>query len=385
MRVLVVDDSRAMRRLERDVLAELAGVTVVEAEDGMEAIRRMRDESFQLDLILVDWTMPRMDGLTFVRHMKATPNLRSIPILMVTSCSDEARMRLAWKTGVDGYLLKPFTKELFLKAIVALRIELTDQVEPEASDEQGPAETSFLDSLPADLRSRIVNMSAVATVEAGQTILRAGEVPTHFCFLEEGKVTETRAPTAGAGGDQAAPAVRTHAAGACFGVTELMVGDPLRTDFVTAAPSRVGRMSREVFEGMLEKFSRISLALSRYLAFEARELEVTSSADDSDLAGRLEVLDLPTLVQAINLRQKSCVIELPEIQAEIVFRSGQVISVRKPGCEGEQAFYEIMEVNPQRFRVVVKPRDVRRNVHVPTTRLLLESVRVLDERRARER
>jgi two-component system chemotaxis response regulator CheY len=385
MRVLVIDDSRAMRRLERDVLSELPGVSVVEAGDGLEGIHRLRDEAFQLDLILVDWTMPRMDGLTFVRHLKATPNLRSIPILMVTSCSDEARMRLAWKTGVDGYLLKPFTKELFLKAIVALRIEFTDQVEPAAADESGPGEASFLETLPDDLRSRIVTMSAVEAIEEGRTLLKAGEVPTRFCFLEQGKVTETRAAAPEASRGQREASVRTHGPGACFGVTELMVGDPLRADFVTAAPSRVGRMSLEVFEGMLEKFSGISLALSRHLAFEARELEVTSSPDESDLAGRLDVLDLPTLVQAINLRQKSCVIELPEIQAEIVFSSGQVIAVSKPGGEGEQAFHEIMEVNPQRFRVVVEPRAVRRNVHLPTTRLLLESARLQDERRATER
>src|SRR5688572_11651540 len=101
MRVLIVDDSQAMRRLERDVLGEVEDVEIVEAEDGAAAIYKMRDLDFQVDLILVDWVMPRMDGLALVRHLKSTPNLRRIPVLMVTSISDEAKMREAWSAGVD--------------------------------------------------------------------------------------------------------------------------------------------------------------------------------------------------------------------------------------------------------------------------------------------
>ena len=118
--VLIVDDSRAMRRIERQVLSRLGGLEVHEAEDGVSAIYQLKALDFQVDLILVDWVMPRMDGITFVKMMKTSPNLSKIPILMVTSCSDEHMMGRAWETGVNGYLLKPFTKELFLQAILAL-------------------------------------------------------------------------------------------------------------------------------------------------------------------------------------------------------------------------------------------------------------------------
>ena len=95
MKVLIVDDSRAMRRLHREVLSELVEVDVVEAEDGVHAVYELQSIDFQVDLILVDWMMPRMDGLTLVRLLKSTENLRNIPILMVTSCSDERRMKEA--------------------------------------------------------------------------------------------------------------------------------------------------------------------------------------------------------------------------------------------------------------------------------------------------
>ncbi len=380
MRVLVVDDSKAMRRLESDVLRDLGGVEVVEADDGISAIHRMRDLGFQIDLILADWTMPRMDGLTFVRHVKRTPNLRQIPILMVTSCSDEAKMRLAWNTGVDGYLLKPFTKEHILKAIVALRIEFTNEIQSLIPDEPKSEGLSFLDDLPPDLRIRIVNMSALQHVRAGETVLRQGEVPKYFCFVEQGRVHELSVASPGGeaaiGGDGS---LRTYGPGGCFGVTELMAVDPLRNSFLTSIPSKVGRLSKEVFEGMLEKFPKISLILSKHLAAQASHVAVAGSDAESDLSGRLEVLDLPTLVQAVNLRQKTCVIELPDIGAEIVFLCGQVIAVRKPGCEGEEAFFQIMAMNPRHFRLTVKPKDAQRNVQLNTTRLLLESARYLDE------
>ncbi len=93
MNVLIVDDSRAMRRLHREVLSELAEVDVAEAEDGVQAIYELQSRNFQVDLILVDWMMPRMDGLTLVKLLKSNENLRRIPILMVTSCSDVRRMK----------------------------------------------------------------------------------------------------------------------------------------------------------------------------------------------------------------------------------------------------------------------------------------------------
>ena len=75
MVILIVDDSRIIRRIEREVLSGMSGVRTVEAEDGLAAVHQLQALDFQVDLILVDWMMPRMDGLTFVRHMKSHENL----------------------------------------------------------------------------------------------------------------------------------------------------------------------------------------------------------------------------------------------------------------------------------------------------------------------
>lgn len=382
MNVLIVDDSRAMRRLHREVLSEVVDVDVVEAEDGVQAIYELEARDFQVDLILVDWMMPRMDGLTLVRLLKSNENLQNIPILMVTSCSDERRMKEAWQAGVDGYLLKPFTKEIFLHALVALDPRQEVEETQDTVEEDRGEVSAFLDQLPTPMRRRMLDMSVVVSFEPEQAILYQGESVEYFYFVVKGKVEEHQR-TGGAGGGLA----RNYEKGECFAVTELIAGDPLRSNFRAATRARIGRVPRAAFEGMLVKFPEISVTLSRYLAAKARLLEMkgddgpdeTHASSESDISGRLEVLDLPSLVQAINLRQKTCEIVLPEMDAVISFVRGQIISVRHRNCEGTEAFYHIMEQKPSSFRLVVKSVDARRNIDVSTTQLLLDSAKYVDE------
>ena len=102
VKILIVDDSRAMRRIQRNVVSELGEVEILEAEDGLAAIHQLKAHDFHIDLILLDWMMPRMDGLTLVKLLKGNGNLNKIPILMVTSVSDERKISQAWRAGVDG-------------------------------------------------------------------------------------------------------------------------------------------------------------------------------------------------------------------------------------------------------------------------------------------
>lgn len=225
-------------------------------------------------------------------------------------------------------------------------------------------------------------MSVVVSFEPEQAILYQGESVEYFYFVVKGKVEEHQR-AGGAGGGLA----RNYEKGECFAVTELIAGDPLRSNFRAATRARIGRVPRAAFEGMLVKFPEISVTLSRYLAAKARLLEMkgddgpdeTHASSESDISGRLEVLDLPSLVQAINLRQKTCEIVLPEMDAVISFVRGQIISVRHRNCEGTEAFYHIMEQKPSSFRLVVKSVDARRNIDVSTTQLLLDSAKYVDE------
>ncbi len=106
MRILVVDDSAAMRRILRKHLQALGHTEVTEAADGPAALAAMA--ATPMDLVLTDCHMPGMTGLELVTMIRATPGWEAIPILMVTAVADKTNVLQAIECGVTDYLRKPF-------------------------------------------------------------------------------------------------------------------------------------------------------------------------------------------------------------------------------------------------------------------------------------
>ena len=118
MKVLIVDDSRAMRSVIGRLVKKL-GHETVEAGHGREALERLAEGP--VDVALVDWNMPLMNGLELVQAVRATPSLSNLPLLMVTSETELERVVAALQAGADEYLMKPFTdQELASKIALAL-------------------------------------------------------------------------------------------------------------------------------------------------------------------------------------------------------------------------------------------------------------------------
>jgi two-component system chemotaxis response regulator CheY len=109
--VLIVDASAAIRKILHGVLlqTDLMLGRVHEANDGYEALERMRTES--VDLVLSDIHMPNMDGLEFLKAMKANPSWNHIPVMMVTTEGSQDKVLQALKLGAAGYVKKPFTPD----------------------------------------------------------------------------------------------------------------------------------------------------------------------------------------------------------------------------------------------------------------------------------
>jgi two-component system chemotaxis response regulator CheY len=117
-RALVVDDSRAIRAMLRRLLQGL-GFEVSEAGDGAEALDRLRTGD-AVDLALVDWNMPVMDGLEFVKAMRADRRFADVVVLMVSSESDPAKVARALMKGADDYVIKPLTAEVLVQKLEVL-------------------------------------------------------------------------------------------------------------------------------------------------------------------------------------------------------------------------------------------------------------------------
>ena len=110
LNILVVDDSVTMRRIIINSLGKLGYKNVVEAVDGKDALGKMYTE--KINFIITDWNMPEMSGLDFVSALKEEASFKEIPVLMVTTRSIRDDVVIALKSGVDNYVVKPFTPEI---------------------------------------------------------------------------------------------------------------------------------------------------------------------------------------------------------------------------------------------------------------------------------
>lgn len=115
LKILAVDDSPTMRRIIVNTLKRAGYEDVAEAGDGKDALAKLKTEKF--DFIITDWNMPEMDGLTFVTTVRSDPELKALPILMVTTRSVKEDIMQAIKAGVNNYIVKPFTPETIAEKI----------------------------------------------------------------------------------------------------------------------------------------------------------------------------------------------------------------------------------------------------------------------------
>ncbi len=104
---LVVDDFSTMRRIVRNLLKELGFVNVQEAEDGVEALKKLHADPF--DFVVSDWNMPNMTGLELLQAIRADAKLKHLPVLMVTAEAKKENIIAAAQAGASGYVVKPFT------------------------------------------------------------------------------------------------------------------------------------------------------------------------------------------------------------------------------------------------------------------------------------
>ena len=122
-KALVVDDSRTMRRILAQHMRE-AGFEVYEAANGRDALARLRSDAGEISLVLVDWNMPQMNGLEFVKRVRGDPGFAAVRLMMVTTETEMERMVAALEAGADEYVMKPFTKEILfdkLRLLGAIR------------------------------------------------------------------------------------------------------------------------------------------------------------------------------------------------------------------------------------------------------------------------
>ena len=113
MNVLLVDDSKTARSLLKRIFVELGNWDILEAENGQVALDHL-NEVRSMDLICIDWNMPVMNGLEFLKKSKKNPNFSDTWMMMVTTETELSNIHKAMVSGANEYVMKPFTKDIIL-------------------------------------------------------------------------------------------------------------------------------------------------------------------------------------------------------------------------------------------------------------------------------
>jgi two-component system chemotaxis response regulator CheY len=125
MKALVIDDSKAIRSIVSRILKELH-FEVVDAADGREGLSKLV-ETPGIELVLVDWNMPNMNGLEFVQAVRGDQRWKDLRLMMVTTETEVEQMTRALEAGANEYVMKPFTKDVILGKLQLLGLECSTQ------------------------------------------------------------------------------------------------------------------------------------------------------------------------------------------------------------------------------------------------------------------
>lgn len=116
MKLIVADDSRLIRGIIEKTVASI-GFDAVQAGNGKEALDMLEADGKDINLVLLDWNMPLMNGIDVIKSMRKDDRFKKIPVLMISTESEDDRIQEAISAGAQGYLTKPFTGDKLIDAI----------------------------------------------------------------------------------------------------------------------------------------------------------------------------------------------------------------------------------------------------------------------------
>lgn len=112
--IMTADDSASVRQMVRFTLDQ-AGYDIVEAEDGRDALDKLK--STKVDMLLTDLNMPNMDGIELIRETRTDPQYKFMPIVMLTTESQDSKKQEGKKAGATGWIVKPFSPEQLVAVV----------------------------------------------------------------------------------------------------------------------------------------------------------------------------------------------------------------------------------------------------------------------------
>ena len=111
MKVLLIDDSSTMRKIQKRVLETMGITDIIEAGNGKEALEKLKENNNDFTFVLCDINMPEMNGMETLKAIRTNPDTAKLPVIMCTSVAEKGQVMEAIKAGATNYLVKPFQPE----------------------------------------------------------------------------------------------------------------------------------------------------------------------------------------------------------------------------------------------------------------------------------
>ena len=349
----------------------LDALEILEASDGEEAIELLRNEKLEIDLVLADWNMPRMDGVAFLKQLRVIAPFREIPVIMVTSQSSRERIAEALRWGAKDYVVKPFDSSLLLQKIKFVKGQIDTKKLDETSlllrdmvaASQAEKQQTFLKQLPEGITQFLMQTGARKTWPPGKSIITAGQNVESLHILltgdvdlaglgkvREGDTLEARAFMSGE------PAVSTSTAKTA---AELLVFDRLALSEVLRRHPRMGHYLR----GLLSAPPPVEPGAS------------------TPLSGTLTEFPIVDIIQVLSMTQKTGTLKLLKKgkEAGLAMEKGEVRHAWVETLEGDDAFYRLLNWDDATFSFESGLAAAKRTINTPTMTLLVEGTRRKDE------
>ena len=380
VRVLVVDDSSMMRALIRRALRGRPGwsAEVIEAADGVEALELVRNANLGINLVLLDWNMPRLDGIGFLKSLKASRSAADVAVIMVTTQSQRSSVAEALRWGARDYLLKPFKEETLRDKVERLCVPAA----PGASDTavllrraagEGGGDVPFLRSISDEAAQDLILRGRSRAAPAGTLLLPAGSRTDVLGVLLRGQV-EILEP--------GAPKPReTRGAGDCWGDEPFLSGEPWGLEIRARGAVEYVEVDREEFTELVRLHPSMASGLAALVARKNRKARPAERA--ADLAGRLDVVPIGDLIQVLHLCRKTGHLRLtgPGRRGGLYVADGELRHAWMESAEGEDALYDLMTWSDGSFAFDSGATPEAVTLTQPTMMLVMESARRVDERR----
>jgi two-component system chemotaxis response regulator CheY len=368
-----------MRTIIRRVLENMRqpDTEIIEASDGAEALQILRNERLELDVVLLDWSMPRLDGIGLLKAMKVMAPVKEIPVIMVTSQSQQGHVAEALRWGARDYVVKPFTEETLREKFARLQsqIEVRKCTETSlmlqaiagsaAADEKSP----FLSQLPSELIIEMKLRGRRRIVGSDVTMVYPRDVVETLDIILSGEVEI----------EESDGTVEILEQGHSVGEQSFVSGKPIGSTVRSRGGCEILQLSRLALGELARRFPRLSYALSSMVAKRSTSRRPADPA--VGFTGRLNVMPISDLVQVLHLCHKTGELRLEqgEHRASIFVEDGAILDASSDRSSGDEAVYEILGWKDAAFTFRSGVRSDRRTIQQPTMTLLMEGARRLDE------